>query len=44
MASKAMALSFADRDDIVASQENTEAILERRIRDEWYAKYIDYMD
>lgn len=25
MASKAMALSFADRDDIVASQENTEA-------------------
>ena len=24
-------------------RENTEAILERRIRDEWYAKYIDYM-
>ena len=43
MASKAMALSFADRDDIVASQGEHGSHFGTPDQDEWYAKYIDYM-
>ena len=43
MASKAMALSFADRDDIVASQGEHGSHFGMPDQDEWYAKYIDYM-
>lgn len=38
-----MALSFADRDDIVASQGEHGSHFGTPDQDEWYAKYIDYM-
>lgn len=43
MASKAMALSFMDREDIVASQGEHGSHFDSSDQDEWYAKYIDYM-
>ncbi len=43
MASKAMALSFTDREDIVSSQGEHGSHFEKTYQDEWYAKYIDYL-
>ena len=42
---KLMALSFADRDDIVgvAGRTRKANFGKRPDQDEWYAKYIDYM-
>lgn len=43
MASKAMALTFADRDEIVTSQGEHGSHFGTADQDEWYAKYVDYM-
>lgn len=43
MASKAMALALTDREGISASQSTSGSLFDQEDRDNWYAKYMDYL-